>query len=232
MPMLSPVQQEFVRTELGRGHAAYERRLEFIGLVGHERILDAGGGIGQWAIPLAARSERVDVLDLSSERLLIGYRLATSQGISNIHYRYGKLESLPYEDNSFDAILCYSVFMFADGPKALSEFHRVLKSQGRVYVMIDLWRWYIDLMRSRTVSNRWRLAFLAKLLMGRGPTLYTTRSFAKLLRRSGFEIVEQGPEGTASFEAKSSDCTQLPFYPQYPVQTPRLWEACARKRHP
>lgn len=130
LPLLSPYERWFLEAEYGRGLQAYTERIKYVGLEGRGVVLDAGGGIGQWAVGLAQSNQQVHVLDFSSQRLLVGKAQAERLGFQNILFQWGNIEALPYPKSSFDALICYSVFMFANGDKAASEFARVLKPGG------------------------------------------------------------------------------------------------------
>ena len=227
LPMLTPYGREFFEIEFGRGKETYLKRIDHVGLCGLGKVLDAGGGIGQWALALAETNQQVEVLDQMSDRLLTGYTLARRSGIQNISFRYGSIEALPYPDAYFDGIICYSVMMFADGNKSAREFARVLKPGGKLYVMIDLWRWYAVQM---TTKFGWRssLKLFAKRLLRGQPQFYTSASFSKLVSGSGFVIVSQGQEGHASFESSNlARAGHYSFFPTQPKGREQLWEICA-----
>jgi len=228
LPLLSAFQRDFIEIEMGRGLDAYRRRVDFIGLSGHGSVLDAGGGIGQWAMALAQTCGHVDVVDISSERLFIGREIAAREGIRNLEFRHGALEALPFEDNTFDAVICYSVFMFANGDVAMKEFRRVLKPGGKLYIMVDLWRWYADLVKNGKMRAKGIVAFTAKKLLGHGPALYTRESFGALVGRHGFMIVSEGQEGSAHFGDTTAVTQPVAFYDTHPPSQERLWEVCAR----
>lgn len=230
LPLLSPVGREFLETEYGRGQQAYLDRLAFIGLDRQGKVLDAGGGIGQWAMALAQTNDSVDVIDLMPDRLLVGHLLAQRSGLTNVHFRQGSIENLPYADKTFDGAICYSVMMFANGPRTMKEFARVLKPGGRLYVMIDLWRWYAS---QFAPMKRWKSAavLLAKGALGRGTTFYSPSSFEKLVSAHGFEIVSQGQDGFATFRTEQdAELGQFSFYPSQPKGSEQLWEVCAIRR--
>ncbi len=51
---------------------------------------------------------------------------------SRIHWQEADAQDLPFDDNSFDAVVCqYGVMFFPDKPKAFREAYRVLKQGGR-----------------------------------------------------------------------------------------------------
>jgi hypothetical protein len=120
--------------------------------------------------------------------------------------------------------------MFANGKSAINEFYRVLKPDGKLYIMIDLWRWYLGLFLEGKMNYRDLVIFIIKLTLKASPTLYSKKSFAKLITNAGFEIVREGQEGHAYFgsEEKKID-PKLCIYPTQPVSREQLWEVCAVK---
>ena len=57
---------------------------------------------------------------------------AEKQGVQ-VQFMVGDVCQLPFEDHTFDVVMVESVTNFADAPKAVSEYYRVLKSEGKLY---------------------------------------------------------------------------------------------------
>lgn len=102
-----------------------------------DTILDLGCGTGSVLDLLLKQKPSVHAygLDLSDEMLAVvrqklGEKAELMQGDS---------ENLPYQDNSFDAVMCIESFHhYPDPLKALSEIYRVLKPQGK-FILCDTW---------------------------------------------------------------------------------------------
>lgn len=98
-------------------------------------VLDIASGTGEPGLSIAAKltSGRVIALDLSENMLAIASQHAADRKISNFETRAGDISTLPFADNTVDAICCRMGFMFfPDIPQALAEMHRVLKPGGRL----------------------------------------------------------------------------------------------------
>jgi SAM-dependent methyltransferase len=134
----SPAVRWIFGDELHPGGAATTRRaLELIGVGARERVLDVASGRGDSAI-LAARELGCSVtgIDYGDASVIDAERAAAAAGIADrVTFRTGDAEVLPFEDGSFDAVLCEcSLCLFADKTKALAEIARVLRPDGRVAV--------------------------------------------------------------------------------------------------
>jgi ubiquinone/menaquinone biosynthesis C-methylase UbiE len=117
-------------------------------------ILDVGCGTGEMSMVLAAIGHTVCGVDLSDGMLAKAKEKATKRKIP-VNFKIGDAESLPYDDRSFDLVINrHLLWTLPDPDKALSEWKRVLRPEGKVAVIDGLWRSnsYSDTLR-RTVSN-------------------------------------------------------------------------------
>ncbi len=94
---------------------------------------------------------------------------------SDVDWRRGPAERLPFDDGTLDAVVTTSAFHFFDQPAALRDFHRVLAPGGLVAVS--------------TMSARQQLLPMASILTpAHSPTPAEMR---RLFEDAGFTIVEQ-----------------------------------------
>jgi ubiquinone/menaquinone biosynthesis C-methylase UbiE len=102
-------------------------------------VLDVATGRGAVLIPAAeaARAQgHVIGVDLSQKMALENAKELDHLGLSsNAEARQMDAEALQFPDESFDFVLCcFAIFFFPQLDRAMSEFRRVLKPNGRVVV--------------------------------------------------------------------------------------------------
>ena len=97
-----------------------------------EIVLDAGTGTGRFAVYLAKMGKKVVALDQSADMLEVARKKSREQGVSDmIEFVQGDIESLPFDEKKFDAIVSIHVLVhFKSIEKIISEFSRVLKPNG------------------------------------------------------------------------------------------------------
>jgi ubiquinone/menaquinone biosynthesis C-methylase UbiE len=102
------------------------------------RVLEVAPGPGYFAIELAKLGNyRVTGLDISRTFVDIARKNAADAGV-DIDFRQGNVANMPFDDESFDFLLCRAAFKnFAQPVRALQEMFRVLRKGGRALI-IDL----------------------------------------------------------------------------------------------
>ncbi len=104
---------------------------------GHS-VLEAGCGVGAQTTVLAKNSPgaRFVAVDISEESLVQAKRLADAEGIGNVQFEYQDVNSLTFEDDSFDHVfVCFVLEHMGDPVKTLVELKRVLKEGGTMTVI-------------------------------------------------------------------------------------------------
>jgi len=107
-------------------------------------ILEAGCGLGRWAVPLALGGFIVTGIDIEQDALDILKQFHSSPNLTVVH---GDILAMPFPDESFDLVLSLGVLEhFEDARsqhKALSEHLRVLKCDGALFVTVP----YLSIIR-------------------------------------------------------------------------------------
>src|SRR5688572_12620460 len=104
-----------------------------------ERVLDVACGTGNTALVARARGAAVTGVDLTPELLAFAQQRAAEEGLSDITWKAGDAEALPFPDASFDVVVSSCGLMFApDQAKVAAEVARVTKPGGRI--AIQAWK--------------------------------------------------------------------------------------------
>lgn len=103
-----------------------------------ETVLDlgSGGGIDVFlASRMVGQSGKVFGLDMTPEMVLKATDNAKKAKLTNVEFRLGEIERLPFEDASMDVIISNCVICLSpDKKKVFEEMFRVLKHGGRVAI--------------------------------------------------------------------------------------------------
>ncbi|MFF4585602.1 class I SAM-dependent methyltransferase [Streptomyces sp. NPDC001388] len=96
------------------------------------RVLDVAAGTGNAAIPAALAGADVVAVDLTPELLEAGRRLAAERG-TELEWREGDAEALPFADGDFDTVMsCVGVMFAPHHQQAADELVRVCRPGGRI----------------------------------------------------------------------------------------------------
>jgi len=145
----------------------------------HARVLDLGCGAGHLSFAIAAHVSEVVALDLSPEMLGTVDAEAARRGLGNVRSCEAAVESLPFDDHSFDAVCTrFSAHHWADVPRALAEVRRVLRPGGRLVV--------IDIVGHATPVFDTRLQAIEMLRDGSHARNHSVAEWQVLLLQAGF----------------------------------------------
>ena len=179
--------------EFNSSEGAIERRRKIIAalaLQAGEAILDVGSGPGNLIFemsPVVGPSGRVQGLDPADSAIAIASRRCS--GLSNVHFELSDASQLPFEDESFDAVISSQVFEYLeDVGGALQEIYRVLRPGGRV--LIHDTDWGALLWRS---SDSQRMARIMEVWDGHLADPNLPQTLAPKLRDAGFDEITVEP---------------------------------------
>lgn len=109
-----------------------------------DEFLDLGCGLGRHSILFGLNGFNVSCFDISEEAIKRTKEWALEEKLE-FDYKIGDMLELPYEDSSFDCILCRNVISHTDTEgmkKIIKELDRVLKVNGECYITLgskDTW---------------------------------------------------------------------------------------------
>jgi len=183
----------------------FHTRVDMAGFKGANRVLDAGCGYGQWAVALAGCNGHVTGMDLYPGMVQISRLLAAKHAVSNVAFLQGDLnEPLPFGDEEFDLVWCWSVIMFVRLGQAMREFNRVLKPGGRLLLgaVNSRGRWLYKLLQAGNPLAFNKMACqICWTALRHGsafdafPSYMTRKRAPAFYEHYGFEIVASGCDG-------------------------------------
>lgn len=99
------------------------------------RVLEVATGPGYVAMGFALACREVVGIDLTEAPLAIARRTAAERGLRNVRFETGDADRLPFDDGSFDVVVCRFAFHhFEDPSRVLAEMVRVGRPGGTVVV--------------------------------------------------------------------------------------------------
>src|SRR6185503_723252 len=108
--------------------------IEDAGISEGDKVLDVAGGPGEPSLTIAevvGPVGSVTCTDAVAEMVAAAQSEALRRGLKNISFEQCLADSLPFEDDSFDAAVCrMGVMFFADPLLGLREMLRVIKSDA------------------------------------------------------------------------------------------------------
>lgn len=106
---------------------------------GADYVLDIATGTGEVLIEILKNNDQWAAigLDPSAQMLVLGQKKINSMGLNRkINFIQGIGESLPFRDDSFDAVtIAFGIRNTVDPLKSLKEMRRVLKPNGKLGIL-------------------------------------------------------------------------------------------------
>ncbi|MBW4605279.1 MAG: class I SAM-dependent methyltransferase [Calothrix sp. FI2-JRJ7] len=148
-----------------------------------DTVLDVGCGTGEFESLILRDNPKQHItgVDISEQMLLVAKNkfIANSNLYPNIYFQIARASSLPFANHSFDIIVSASAFHFFDDPvAALAEMKRVLKPDGKVFIL----DWCKDYFFCRLID------LYLKSFNSAHKRCYTQAEFHKLLTSANFNI--------------------------------------------
>ncbi len=114
--------------------------IEEAGITAGQKVLDVAGGPGEPSLTIAETvgpTGSVMCTDAVAEMVEAAEAEAKRRGLTNVSFRQCLADSLPFDDNSFDAVVSrLGVMFFPDVPAALNEMLRVVRPQGALCFVV------------------------------------------------------------------------------------------------
>jgi len=166
------------------------------------KVLEVAPGPGYFAIELAKLGKyKITGLDISKTFVDIASKNAREAGVQ-VDFRHGNASSMPFEEATFDLIVCRAAFKnFSEPVMAVKEMRRVLRPGGKS-VIIDLRRdtpketidAHVDKMNAGAVNAAFMKLTFRLMLLKRA---YTRKEFERFISESGFQRyeIEETPIG-------------------------------------
>lgn len=185
-----------------------KEKLVHIGFSGFDLVIDAACGTGFWANTLTQINKNVIGYDNSIEMIKEAH--GRYANITNLNFIAASLLHQPFKDIKADAIICADSLMFVNPISTLNSFHKILKSNGKVYISVNGIGWIFNCIFSRGIKKKdiskinMGLKIMLDTLIRRlfsqtykvTNTVYTLRDLRKIASITNFKVIYAGYEGT------------------------------------
>lgn len=141
----------------------------------YRHVADLGAGEGTLSQLLAQRAEKVIAVDLSPKMVEYAQALAHKNGLHNLEFRIGDIESPPIDAATIDLAILSQALHHAENPqRAIDAAHRMLKPGGRIIILDLLQHTFTE--ARELYADRW---------LG-----FSESQLASMLQKSGFTEIE------------------------------------------
>ncbi len=154
------------------------------------RYLDAGCGVGGWALFVSDEGYAVTGIDTARRTIQ-----AMSEYNPDLELRVAPVTAIPYADNSFDGVLAIGTLEYVHHhvEQALDELRRVVKPGGFVFLEVA----YANPLRRFFYIPLKRLQYALKMQQGATATfshyLFSVAEIKNLVEKAGLEVTETHP---------------------------------------
>lgn len=137
--IMDQVKKSFdVVTTIGNNQEHLEKIIENIELKDNSICLDLGTGNGYIAFEIGKKFKESKVIGIDIVENVINNnnKVVKNKGMKNINFEIYNGIELPFENNSIDYIITrFALHHFPRIDKTISEFNRVLKKDGRIFII-------------------------------------------------------------------------------------------------
>lgn len=160
------------------------RFLQIVAAKPREYVLDVGMGPGFLTFDLAPIvGERGLAAGVDSSPVMVDLARKRCEGRGPCEFKLGDATQLPFGDANFDVVVSTQVYEYVpDMPRALAEVHRVLRPNGRVFILDTDWDSVVwntaEPARMRRVMDAWDDHLHDAHLPAKLPTLLERAGFA------------------------------------------------------
>jgi len=174
--------------------AILQRELQIMKLTPDMRMLDAGCGTGAVTRKIAQHISPGEAVGIDIDPLFLenAKTLAMNEGIENIRFEHGNVDSLSYEDGYFDGAYCRLVLMHVNDPvHTVRELARVTKRGGFVAVSDNDDGVVISYPDAPKFQRLWRL--YGQRARERGVNRYIGRELYSIFSEAGLKSIQVFP---------------------------------------
>lgn len=136
--MIDKIQARYTKESSCCDNLSCGSNLDHLKIIPGEYILDLGCGRGSETIQAAIQTGpegKVTGLDITQAMIDAAHLNAKGIGVSNAWFLKGDIENLPFENDTFDAVMSNCVINHAKSKvKVYNEIFRVLKDGGRFVI--------------------------------------------------------------------------------------------------
>lgn len=183
------LREEFNRwAEAGRGEGMENDHLPIVlpmlammNLQPDEVVLDVGCGTGWLCRLIAQRLTQGEIVGMDVSDEMIHRAQTASAGVANVSFTMGSVDAIPQPAGSFTRVLSVeSAYYWPDPAAGLKDIHRVLRSGGSFWMLINYYR-------DNPYCHQWARHYAI-------PThLLSADEWAGLFRAAGFTGVSHRP---------------------------------------
>ncbi|MFC4402646.1 class I SAM-dependent methyltransferase [Gracilibacillus xinjiangensis] len=169
--------------QLGMSHAhpggktATSKWMELISVTNKKNILEVGCGIGETLLTIHEKS-KANITGIDINQQMIKKAQQKTEAIPAVHVLKADAETLPFENEQFDLVICESVLAFTNLANSLKEVSRVLMKNGTVVLLEMAANPKLDNLDKTIIQNFYDI-----------PQLFTRFEWLKYLLDTGFNKV-------------------------------------------